>query len=144
MVLSISGVDTQGEPYTATILWSIINSYLLHSASSPILITKYTILYIGISSQSLGSIKYLNKRRNIHHHHHHRLDSLTWALAFLRNFCQLRYLAIASSDFVTRVFSRMGLSAPRPTPGYLGWPTFFVRVVSLSRLVRISLFDLAI
>jgi hypothetical protein len=43
------------------------------------------------------------------HHHHHWLDSPTWALAFLRSFCQLKYAAIASSDFVTRVFSRLGL-----------------------------------
>jgi hypothetical protein len=27
--------------------------------------------------------------------HHHRLDSPTWALAFLRSFCQLKYPAIA-------------------------------------------------
>jgi hypothetical protein len=46
-----------------------------------------------------------------HHHHHHWLDSRTWALAFLRSFCQLKYPAIASSDFVTR-FSR-------PTPAIL-------------------------
>jgi hypothetical protein len=38
----------------------------------------------------------------------------TWALAFLRSICQLKYPAIASSDFVTRVFSRVGLSAPTP------------------------------
>jgi hypothetical protein len=68
----------------------------------------------------------------IHHHHHHWLDSPTWALAFLRSFCQLKYPVIASSDFVTRVFSRMGFSAPRPTPGYPGGPMFSVRVVSLS------------
>jgi hypothetical protein len=40
--------------------------------------------------------------------------------------------AIASSDFVTRIFSRVGLSTPRPTPGYPGGPMFSVRVVSLS------------
>jgi hypothetical protein len=66
------------------------------------------------------------------HHHHHQLDSPTWALAFLRSFCQLTSPAIASSDFVTRVFSRVGLSAPRPTPGYLEGPKLSVRVVSLS------------
>jgi hypothetical protein len=48
------------------------------------------------------------------HHHHHWLDSPTWALAFLRNVCQLKYPAIASSDFATRAFSRVGLSAPLP------------------------------
>jgi hypothetical protein len=32
-----------------------------------------------------------------------------WALAFLRRFCQLKYPAIASSDSVIRVFSRVGL-----------------------------------
>jgi hypothetical protein len=60
-----------------------------------------------------------------------------WALAFLRSFCQLKYPDIASSDFVTRVFSRVGLLAPRPTPGYAGGPMFSVRVVSLSRVVPI-------
>jgi hypothetical protein len=67
-----------------------------------------------------------------YHHHHHRLDIRTWALAFLRSVCQLKYPAVASSGFVTRVFSRVGLSAPRPTPGSLGGPMFPVRVVSLS------------
>jgi hypothetical protein len=51
---------------------------------------------------------------NHHHHHHHWLDSPMWALTFLRSFCQLKYPAIASSDFVTRVFSRVGLSAQPP------------------------------
>jgi hypothetical protein len=51
--------------------------------------------------------------------HHHWLDSPTWALAFLRSFCQLRYPAIASSDFVTRVYSRMGLSAHAQPPAIL-------------------------
>jgi hypothetical protein len=55
-----------------------------------------------------------------------------WALAFLRRFYQLKYPPIASSDFVTRVFSRVGFSAPYPTPGYHGGPMFSVRVVSLS------------
>jgi hypothetical protein len=72
-----------------------------------------------------------------HHHHHHWLDSPTWTLVFLRSFFQLKYPAIASSDFVTRVFSRVGLSAPRPNPGYIGGPMFSVRVVSHSRLVPI-------
>jgi hypothetical protein len=39
-----------------------------------------------------------------HHHHHHWLDSPAWAPAFLRSFCQLKYLTIGSSDFVTKVF----------------------------------------
>jgi hypothetical protein len=73
----------------------------------------------------------------VFHHHHHHHDSPTWALAFLKSFCQLKYPAVASSDFVTRVFSGVGLSAPRPTPGYPGGPMFSVRVVSLSRLVPI-------
>jgi hypothetical protein len=67
-----------------------------------------------------------------HHHHHHWLNSPTWALAFLRSFCQLKYPVIASSDFVARVFSRVELSAPHPTPGYPGGLMFSVRVVSLS------------
>jgi hypothetical protein len=68
---------------------------------------------------------------------HHRLDSPTWALAFLRSFCQLKYPGIASSDFVTRVFPRLGLSAPRLTPSYPEGPMISVKVVSLSRLVPI-------
>jgi hypothetical protein len=38
---------------------------------------------------------------------------------------------------VTIVFSMVGLSAPRPTPGYPGGPMLSVRVVSLSWLVTI-------
>jgi hypothetical protein len=69
----------------------------------------------------------------LHNHHHHRLDSPTWALAFLISFCQMKYPDIASSDFVTRVFSRVGLSVPRPTPSYPGGPLLhtvrhFIRV----------------
>jgi hypothetical protein len=81
-----------------------------------------------------AAYNFLNKFHVYHHHHHHHhwLDSPTWALAFLRSFYQLKYPAIASSDFATRVFSRMGLSAPRPTPGYPGGPMFSDRVVSLS------------
>jgi hypothetical protein len=67
-----------------------------------------------------------------HHHHHHWLDSPTWALAFLRSFSQLKYQAIASSDFVTTVFSNVRLSAPCPTPSYPGGLMFSVRVASLS------------
>jgi hypothetical protein len=67
-----------------------------------------------------------------HHHHHHWFDSPTWALAFLRIICQLKYPIVASLDFVTRVFSIVGLSAPCPTPSYPGGPMFYVRVVSLS------------
>jgi hypothetical protein len=73
----------------------------------------------------------------IFHQPHHWLDSPMWAVTFLRSFCQLKLPAIASSDFVTSVFSRVGLSAPRPTPGYPGRPMFSVRVVSLSWLVPI-------
>jgi hypothetical protein len=56
------------------------------------------------------------------------------AQVFLRSFCQLKFSAIASSDFVTRVFSRVGLSTPRPTPGY---PRGLMYSVSLNRLVPI-------
>jgi hypothetical protein len=74
---------------------------------------------------------YLSQGKRIFHYHHHRLNSPTWALAFLRSFCQVKYPAIASSDFVTRVFSRVELSAPHPTPGYPGGSMFSVSVVSL-------------
>jgi hypothetical protein len=38
----------------------------------------------------------------------------TWALAFLRSFCQLKYPAIASSDFVASIFQD-GVVNPTPT-----------------------------
>jgi hypothetical protein len=53
------------------------------------------------------------------HHHRHQFKSPTWALAFLRSFYQLKYRFIASSDFMTRVFSRVGLPAPHPRPAIL-------------------------
>jgi hypothetical protein len=72
-----------------------------------------------------------------HHHKNHWLDSPTRGPGLPHNFCQLKYPAIASSYFVTRVFSWVGLSAPRPTPCYPGGPMFSVRVVSPSRLYPI-------
>jgi hypothetical protein len=39
-----------------------------------------------------------------YHHQQQQLNSPTWALAFLRSFCQLKYPAIASSDFMTSLF----------------------------------------
>jgi hypothetical protein len=72
-------------------------------------------------------------------YHHHWLDSPTWALAFLRSFCQLLsgYCFFRLHDNMTRVFSRAGLSAPFPTPGYPGGPMFSVIVISLSWLLPI-------
>jgi hypothetical protein len=84
----------------------------------------------GISSKQ--RTPYRGDRRHLTSNHHHWLDSPTWALDFFRSFCQLKYPAIASSDFVTRDFSRVGLSAPRPTPSYPGGPMFSVRVLSLA------------
>jgi hypothetical protein len=55
----------------------------------------------------------------LHHHHHHRLDSPTWALAFLKSFCQLKYPAVASSDFVTSLFQG-GIASTTPNPR-LSW-----------------------
>jgi hypothetical protein len=49
-----------------------------------------------------------------HNHHHHRwLYSPTWVLVFLRTFCQLKYSAVVSSDFVTSLFQGSVVS---PTP----------------------------
>jgi hypothetical protein len=67
------------------------------------------------------------------HHHHNWLDSPTWALAFLRSFCQLKYPAIASSDFATRVYSRVGLSAPRPKL-QISYTKYDTRVLQLHKL----------
>jgi hypothetical protein len=72
-----------------------------------------------------------------HHRHHHWFESPKRAVAFLRSFCQLKYPAIASSDFVTRVISWVRLSAPRPVPCYPEGPSF---VASGSRFL--SLHDL--
>jgi hypothetical protein len=91
------------------------------------------------SAITIDDFQQVKRTKFIHTYNHHRhwLDNTTWALAFLRSFCQLKYPAIASSHFVTKVFSRVGLSSPRPTPGYPGGPMFSVRVVSLSRLVPV-------
>jgi hypothetical protein len=56
------------------------------------------------------------------------LTALCGALAFPRSFCQLKHPAIASSDFVIKLFTRVGLSAPRQTPDYPGVPMFSVGV----------------
>jgi hypothetical protein len=36
----MSGVDAQGEPCTATIFWSIVQTHLFYSASSPVPMTQ--------------------------------------------------------------------------------------------------------
>jgi hypothetical protein len=73
---------------------------------------------VWVTENALSNKLQKNYPLHSHHHtHHHWLDSPTWALAFLRSFCQLKYLANDSSDFVTRVFSKVELSAPRPIPG---------------------------
>jgi hypothetical protein len=98
----------------------------------------YTALYPR--RPSLHSRRRKNLKSHVFwdiHHHHHRLDSPTWTLAFLRSFCQLKYPAIAFSYFVTRVFSGVGLSSPRPNPSYPRGPMYSVRVVSLSWLVPV-------
>jgi hypothetical protein len=50
----------------------------------------------------------------ISHHHHHWLNSPMWALAFLRTFCQLKYLATPSSDFVSLL--QGAVVSPTPNP----------------------------
>jgi hypothetical protein len=110
-------------------LVALMTSSQLRGAKNSIRISVYPKQYL---SNSVPSWVWLPIR-----FHHHWLDSPTWALAFLRSFCQLKYPAIASSDFATRVFSRVRLSAPRSTHGCPGGPMFSVRVVSLSRLVPI-------
>jgi hypothetical protein len=65
--MSINGVGAQGNPCTVTIFWSIVQTHLLYSASTPRLVIKHSILYNGISSQLLGSIKnYLSDEILIH------------------------------------------------------------------------------
>jgi hypothetical protein len=41
----MSGVDAQGDPCTATMFWFIVRPHFLYSASSPVPLTKYTILH---------------------------------------------------------------------------------------------------
>jgi hypothetical protein len=48
--ISIREVGAQGDPCIATIFWSVVHPHLLYSASSPIPLTKYSILHNGISS----------------------------------------------------------------------------------------------
>jgi hypothetical protein len=66
-----------------------------------------------------GEVRRISVRRVcyycFHHHHHHWLYSSTWALAFLRSFCQLKYPAIASSDFMTNLFQG-GVVSRTPNP----------------------------
>jgi hypothetical protein len=85
-----------------------VNGHLQHQSALNFQLAP-TVITISNSNSSVNLTSFYS-------HHHHRLDSPTWILVFLRSFCQLKYPAIASSDFVTRVFSRVGLSAPRPTP----------------------------
>jgi hypothetical protein len=83
------------------------------------MVTSHTILAdVTIDTKACNFTKSEKERRNVFYSHHHQqqLDSPSWALGFLRSFCQLKYPAVASSDFATRAFSRVGLSAPRPTP----------------------------
>jgi hypothetical protein len=75
---------------------------------------KYAAFVNTVANIQVPQKKKIVKRGQTSHHHHNyhnynRFDSPTWALAFLRSFYQLKYPAIASSDFVTRVFSRVGL-----------------------------------
>jgi hypothetical protein len=44
MRMRVSGMGAIGDPCTATISWSIVQSHLLYSASSPAPITKHSIL----------------------------------------------------------------------------------------------------
>jgi hypothetical protein len=54
--------------------------------------------------------------------------ALCGVLTFPRSVFQLKHPAIASSDFVKKLFSRVGLSAPCQIPDYPGVPMFSVRV----------------
>jgi hypothetical protein len=47
---SMRGVGAQGDPCTATIIWSIVHLHVLYSASSSILLTEYIVLQNEISS----------------------------------------------------------------------------------------------
>jgi hypothetical protein len=42
----MSGVGAQGDPCTATILWSVVRPHPLYSTNSPVPLTKYIILHI--------------------------------------------------------------------------------------------------
>jgi hypothetical protein len=58
-------VGVQGDPCTTTIFRYIVRRRLLYSASSPVHLTKYSILHNEVLSLSIGSIKRLLKLRNL-------------------------------------------------------------------------------
>jgi hypothetical protein len=62
----------------------------------------------------ITNICYQNGNEDTRHYRHHWLDSPTWALAFLRSFCQLQYPAVASLDFVTSLYQG-GVISPTPS-----------------------------
>jgi hypothetical protein len=82
---------------------------LISTPYTAVCFASHSIFDIPLRLLDTAVFQYHHHHYHRHHHHHHWLDSHTWALAFLRSFCQLKYPAIASSDFVTRVFSRVGL-----------------------------------
>jgi hypothetical protein len=137
-LLSTQGITTLS---AVLIAFSYVMLFCGWLASAIIKLRLQTVSKILYCQLQTSTERIIHRGHNhCHHcqyHHHHWLDSPTWALAFLRSFCQLKYPAIASSDFVTRVFSRVRLSAPRPTPGYPAGPMFSVRVVSLSWLLTV-------
>jgi hypothetical protein len=51
-----------------------------------------------------------------HHHHHHWLDSPTWALAFLRSFCQLKLSGYCFFRFRDKSVVQGGVVSSKPNP----------------------------
>jgi hypothetical protein len=47
--ISMSGVAAQGNPCTVTIFWCIVRPHRLYSASSSVLLTKYSILHKNLT-----------------------------------------------------------------------------------------------
>jgi hypothetical protein len=65
-----------------------------------------------------------------HHHHHHWFDSPTWALAFLRSFCQLSFsIATFLQFFTPKVLISWITSSSHLS---LGLPIFLIPVGSVS------------
>jgi hypothetical protein len=58
--MSKSAVGAQDDPYTTTVILSVVCPHVLYSASSPLPLTKYSIVQSGILSSSHCDDDYLS------------------------------------------------------------------------------------
>jgi hypothetical protein len=80
MAMSVNGVGTKGDPCTLTAFWSIVCPFLLYSTSSPIPLTKYTVLHNRISSfiDHVNGVRYLRTAATNRPIVHSPGDILVW------------------------------------------------------------------